>query len=93
MMRSVARTTFRLDPELLAEAKSLAARQHRTLNSVMEEALRRLIAQAASQPSAAPFRLHVHGGPGYGLAADVSIDDNAALLERMETDVAAQRRR
>ena len=38
------RTTFRIDEEILAEAKALAARQHRTLNSVMEEALRRMIA-------------------------------------------------
>ena len=37
------RTTFRIDEEILAEAKALAARQHRTLNSVMEEALRRMI--------------------------------------------------
>ena len=40
------RTTFRIDEEILAEAKALAARQHRTLNSVMEEALRRMIATA-----------------------------------------------
>jgi hypothetical protein len=40
------RTTFRIDEEILAEAKALAARQHRTLNSVMEEALRRMITTA-----------------------------------------------
>lgn len=40
------RTTFRIDEEILAEAKALAARQHRSLNSVMEEALRRMIASA-----------------------------------------------
>ena len=38
------RTTFRIDEEILAEAKALAARQHRSLNSVMEEALRRMLA-------------------------------------------------
>jgi len=42
----VARTTFRIDADLLAEAKALAAQQHRTLNSVMEEALRRMVATA-----------------------------------------------
>ena len=41
------RTTFRIDEDILAEAKALAARQHRTLNSVMEEALRRMIATAS----------------------------------------------
>src|SRR5580658_4954033 len=40
------RTTFRIDEEILAEAKALAARQHRSLNSVMEEALRRWLAVA-----------------------------------------------
>jgi hypothetical protein len=40
------RTTFRIDEEILADAKALAARQHRTLNSVMEEALRRMITTA-----------------------------------------------
>ena len=37
------RTTFRIDEEILAEAKALAARQHRSLNPVMEEALRRVL--------------------------------------------------
>jgi hypothetical protein len=40
------RTTFRINEEILAEAKALAARQHRSLNSVMEEALRRMVATA-----------------------------------------------
>jgi len=88
----VARTTFRLDPGLLAEAKALAA-QHRTLNSIMDEALRRVIANAESRPIAEPFELHVHVGPAYGLAVDVSIDDNAALLDQMEADLSAEERR
>ncbi len=90
---TVARTTFRLDPDLLAEAKALAARQHRTLNSVMEDALRRVIAESASRPTAEPFVLHVHGGPAYGTAAGVNIDDNAALLDRMEAGTAVEARR
>lgn len=40
------RTTFRIDEEILTEAKALAARQHRSLNSVMEEALRRMLSTA-----------------------------------------------
>jgi hypothetical protein len=35
----------------------------------------------------------VHRGPAYGLAADASIDDNAALLDLMDADVSAQSRR
>jgi len=82
----MARTTFRLDADLLAEAKALAARQHRTLNSVLEDALRRVIAESASEPDTQPFKLHVHGGPANGLKPGISIDDNAALLDRMEAD-------
>jgi hypothetical protein len=83
-MGAMARTTFRLDADLLAEAKALAARQHRTLNSVMEDALRRVIAESAAQPDRRPFKLHTHSGPARGLKPGVNIDDNAGLLDRME---------
>jgi hypothetical protein len=82
----MARTTFRLDADLLAEAKALAARQHRTLNSLLEDALRTVIAEAAGQPETEPFKLHIHGGPAYGVRAGVSIDSNAALAAEMEAD-------
>ncbi len=83
----MARTTFRLDADLLAEAKALAARQHRTLNSVMEDALRRVTAESASQVDRQPFKLHTHRGPARGVKPGVNIDDNVALLDRMESDV------
>jgi len=89
----VARTTFRLDPELLAEAKALAARQHRTLNSVMEDALRRMIADSATRSYPLPFNLHVHVGPARGLKTEVSIDDNIALLDEIESGIPADGRR
>jgi hypothetical protein len=89
----MARTTFRLDGDLLAEAKALAARQHRTLNSLMEDALRIVIAEAAGQPETEPFTLHVHGGPAYGVRADVSIDSNAALADEMDKGAPVEERR
>jgi len=92
-LTSVARTTFRLDPELLAEAKALAARQHRTLNSIMEEALRRVIADAESRPIAGPSEVLVPAARAYGLAVDVSIDDTATLLDQMEAGLSAEERR
>ena len=58
------RTTVRIDDELLAELKALAARQHRTLNSVMEEALRRMIATAHEQEQRPRVELPVYGGQG-----------------------------
>ena len=58
------RTTFRLDEELLAEAKAQAARQRRSLNSVMEEALRRWLAVAQELATRPPVELTTWGTPG-----------------------------
>ncbi len=58
------RTTFRIDEDILAEAKALAARQHRSLNSVMEEALRRLLAAARDRENRPPVELPTWGTPG-----------------------------
>lgn len=60
------RTTFRLDEELLAEAKAQAARQHRSLNSVMEEALRRWLAVAQELATRPPVELPTWGTPDAG---------------------------
>jgi hypothetical protein len=87
------RTTFRLDDELLAEAKALAARQHRSLTSVMEEALRRMLAETREQPPREAFRLHIHQGEAHGPQPGVDLDSNAALLDLMEEDLPLARRR
>jgi predicted transcriptional regulator len=58
------RTTVRIDDELLAELKALAARQHRTLNSVMEEAFRRMIATAQEQEQRPRVKLITYGTGG-----------------------------
>jgi hypothetical protein len=58
------RTTVRIDEELLAELKALAARQHRTLNSVMEEAFRRMIASSQEQVERPQVELPTYGGQG-----------------------------
>src|SRR5215468_1384233 len=58
------RTTFRIDEEILAEAKALAARQHRSLNSVMEEALRRMINSAHERETRPRVTLPTSGTPG-----------------------------
>ncbi|MGI5287208.1 DUF6364 family protein [Nonomuraea polychroma] len=47
------RTTVRIDEQLLNEAKAYAARKGRSLNSVMEDALRQLLnrsTEAAERP-------------------------------------------
>lgn len=60
------RTTFRINEDVLAQAKALAARQHRSLNSVMEEALRRMLAAAEKEAGRPPVKLTTSGTPGGG---------------------------
>jgi hypothetical protein len=58
------RTTFRINEDVLAQAKALAARQHRSLNSVMEEALRRMLKSAEEQGNRPQVTLPASGTPG-----------------------------
>jgi hypothetical protein len=68
----MSRTTFRLDEELLAEAKAYAARQHRSLNSVMEEALRRWLVTVRQLQSRPRVEITTYGGSGYQPGIDPS---------------------
>jgi len=75
------RTTVRLDPHLLAQAKRMAAESGKSLTSVLEDALREKLARRRARPRTIPIRLKtVKGGvvrPG------VDLDDSAALLDLM----------
>ena len=75
------RTTIRLDEELLAEAKSLAARTGRTLTKVIEDALRQSLAQRPD-PAGGAARLPTFAGRG--LRPGVDLDDAGDLLDVME---------
>ena len=77
----MSRTTFRLDEELLAEAKAFAARQHRSLNSVMEDALRRMLASAQEVADREPVRLTTYGSGGPHPGIDLSPAGIKQLLE------------
>lgn len=84
------RTTFRIDEEILAEAKALAARQHRSLNSVMEEALRRMLAIAADIEDRPPVEVITWDGdivPGADLSPaglkDYLADDDARRFQEV----------
>ena len=76
------RTTIRLDPDLLAEAKALAARTNRTLTKVIEDALRESLARGPRRPSRSDPRLPTF--KGNGLQPGVDLDSNAALLDLMD---------
>ena len=76
------RTTIRLDDDLLIEVKQLAARTDRTLTSVIEDALREMLARQRKTEERPPIRLTTV--PGGGLQPGVDLDDAAALLSLME---------
>lgn len=46
------RTTVNIDDELLAAAKVLSARTHRTIGSILEEALRKMLYDVEQQTEA-----------------------------------------
>lgn len=79
------RTTIRLDDELLAQAKEVAARSNRTLTAVIEDALRQHLAQHQRAEEREPVRLKTVGGRG--LQPGVDLDDSAALLDLMDGDI------
>ncbi len=80
------RTTISISDDLLREAKECAARSGRTLGSVVEEALRLMLAASREQP--VPVSLPTDAGDGRGLAPGVDLDDSAALYELMDSDAA-----
>jgi hypothetical protein len=79
------RTTIKIDDALLAEAKLRAARSGRTLNSVVEDALREAFARRVTDDAERPRLPVFHGSR---LVPGVDLDDAASLLELMEHDPA-----
>lgn len=77
------RTTVRLDEELLASAKKLAVENGRTLTSVLEDALREMLARRSQRPTRRRVRLKTVKGDG--LRPGVDLDDTAALVDLMES--------
>lgn len=77
------RTTVRLDPHLLAEAKKRAAASDTTLTALLEQALRELLARRELAPKVRPLRLKTF--KGNGLREGVDLDDSAALLDLMDS--------
>lgn len=76
------RTTVRLDPPLLAEAKKFAVERGTTLTGVIEGALREVLARRRDAPSAGRVCLTTFGGKG--ARPGVDLDDSAGLLDWME---------
>jgi len=77
------RTTVSIPDDLLVEAKTWATVSGRTLNEVVEDALRAALARRTAAVDE-PADLPVFGGGR--LMAGVDLDDSAALLELMDRD-------
>ena len=78
------RTTLRLDDQLFSELKETAAREGRTLASVIEDALRESLARRSAQPARTPVSLPTFRGDG--VLPGVDLDDNALLLDLMDEE-------
>ncbi len=76
------RTTIKLDDQLLAAAKARAATSGRTLNAVVEDALREALARRVRQGGGQSVELPTFRGGR--LMPGVDLDDSAALLEQMD---------
>ena len=82
------RTTINLDDHLLRRAKQLAARTHRTLTSVFEDALRESLSRTAAAPRRTRVKLPV-SDRAPGVLPGVDLDHTADLLDLMERDDAS----
>ncbi|MCX6997582.1 MAG: DUF2191 domain-containing protein [Kiritimatiellaeota bacterium] len=76
------RTTLSLPGNLLEYVRQRAAEEHRTMASIIEDALRGERARKAARPKHPPPRLPVFGGRG--VRPGVNLDSTGELLDRME---------
>lgn len=77
------RTTVTIDDELLAEAKLIAARTHRTIGSVLEDALRKLLADQADPATTEAYSLPLHTPDRPGLRPGVDLFDTEQMADLM----------
>jgi len=76
------RTTVKIDDALLKRAKTAAARSGRTLNAVVEDALRQSLDRRAEPVTSKRIVLPTFGSKG--LASGIDVDDSAGLLDIMD---------
>lgn len=75
------RTTVKIDDTLLVEVKTFAAASGKTLNEVVEDALRESIARRRETGNRA--RATIRTLPGGELRPGVELDDSSQLLDLM----------
>lgn len=77
------RTTITIDDDLLAQVKQIAARDNRTVSSVLEDAVRSSLLRRA-EPARAPVDLPASGDPRVRPLVDIL--DRDALSAVLEDD-------
>ena len=83
------RTTVRLPPDLVGRAKRKAIAEGRTLTALIEEGLRRVLAEERAKPVAKKVRLLVSKATG-GVRPGIDLDDGSSVQEL--DDIAYMRR-
>lgn len=78
------RTTIQLDDHLHELARQYALASGRTFASLVEEALREKLLKRDTKPKKVRVKLRTVGGQG--IQPGVDLDNNAALLDVMDTD-------
>ena len=76
------RTTIRINDQLLRDAKAHSARMGCSLTSLIEDALRQMLARQTGKPNQGRVKLTTVSGRG--LRPGVDLDNSAKLLEILE---------
>jgi hypothetical protein len=84
------RTTVRLPDDLVLRAKQKAAAEGRSLTALIEEGLRRVLAERPRERSGGRVSLPVSSASG-GLMPGIDLNDTAALQEIDDLDAARRR--
>jgi hypothetical protein len=79
------RTTVDIDDDLLAEAKAVAVRERRSVRSLIEEGLRRVIRPVPAKDRGKGFDLPVSSAGG-GVMPGVDFSKHSALLDLMDEE-------
>ena len=74
------RTTVTIEDHLLSEAKAIAARTHRTIGSVFEDALRQMLARA-DDPRLPAGAVSLPTDGGSGLQPGVDLENKEQIAE------------
>jgi 3-deoxy-D-manno-octulosonic acid (KDO) 8-phosphate synthase len=78
------RTTVRLSDDLYIEAKEHALKTKRTFTELVHDALISYISKEQSKQS--PRKIKIPTFKGTGLHEGVNLNDNSAMLDKMETN-------